>query len=54
MARLFEVAALVVALMVAGAVLAAPERVVDERLGVLAAIVGGFLILARVGRRRAD
>jgi hypothetical protein len=49
--RLWELAALVVALMVAGAILAAPVFVLDQRLAAMAALVGGFLVLARLGRR---
>jgi hypothetical protein len=54
LARLFELAALVVILMVAGAVLASPELVVDQRLGVLGAIVGALLLFARVSSRRGS
>jgi hypothetical protein len=51
-ARLWELAALGLALVAAGALLAGPG-LPDPRLAALAAIVGGCLLMARVSRRRS-
>jgi hypothetical protein len=50
--RLWELAALAVLMVVVGAILATPTFPADARVGAIAAIVGGMLLMARMGRRR--
>jgi hypothetical protein len=54
MGRLWELAALYLALIVAGAVIATPTYPAEPRLAALAGAVGGFLLLSRRSRRPRD
>jgi len=49
--RLWELAALYLALIVAGAILSTPTYPAEQRVGALAAIVGASLYMARRSRR---
>ena len=54
MPKLWELAALYLALIVAGAILATPTYPAEPRLGALAAIVGGALFMSRRRGRPRD
>ena len=51
---LAELAAIALALVVAGAVMVAPDLTLEARATALATIVSGLLIIGRLSRRRVD
>lgn len=54
MARLWELAALGLALIVAGVIVADPELPAEARLGALVALTGAVLVVGRLPRRGRD
>jgi len=50
--RVAELAAIALGLVVAGAVLVAPDLPLELRAGALSTIAAGFLLVGRVSRRR--
>lgn len=53
-ARLWELAALGLALIVAGVIVADPELPAEARLGALVALTGAVLVVGRLPRRGRD
>jgi len=50
--RLAELAVIALGLVVAGAVLVAPELPLELRAGALSAVAGGLVLVGRLSRRR--
>ena len=50
----YEVAAFTVSAVAVGLVIAVPDTANEQRLAIITAIVGGWLILARMTQRRND